>query len=57
MIARLIARASALIVAGILSTEAGARDYEIVVLGSVDEAIQFWESVDFWGEEDRAEDL
>ena len=57
MIARLVALASALFVAGILSTEAGARDFKIVVLGSVDEAIRFWESVDFWGEEDRAEDL
>ncbi len=57
MKARLVALVGALFVAGILSTETGAGDYEIVVLGSVDEAIRFWENADFWGEEDRAEDL
>ncbi len=57
MKARLVALAGALFVAGILSTETSAGDYEIVVLGSVDEAIRFWENADFWGEEDRAEDL
>ena len=57
MKARLVALASALFFAAILGTEARARDYEIVVLGSVEEAIRFWESIDFWGEENRAEDL
>ena len=30
--------------------EAGASEYEIRVIGSVDESIAYWKELDFWGE-------
>ena len=56
MKAILVALIGVLVVAGIPDARTGSDKYEIVVLGSVDEAIEYWESANFWGEGGRADD-
>ena len=42
---------------GLFVDMAGADDYEIVIIGSVDSSIEHFKKADFWGKEDRANQL
>ncbi len=53
----LISLALAVASPGTSATAAGADDYEIIILGSVDSAIEDYNKRDFWGPEDRATQL
>ena len=57
MIRKILVAWVAIAVIGFGNDGAGANEPEIIIIGSVEGAIDFWKRLDFWGEADRPEDL